>query len=184
MFWREKQSLLPCWHRACLPRYWHSFQRTQHKSLHILKAEHEKEIIKRKKQRISQKLFFDKEAKHLGNVWRVRGKQCAWKCPGVNRVIHSMCLRDIQAYAPIQPHIRQTPVECNHVTGHQIELVNLKELFHFLLVIPRDVDCLAHFPRAFVAPRYRRCNHRGKTENISDEKPNPEMLFFSPQIAT
>lgn len=76
----------------------------------------------------------------------------------VNSVIHSMHLEDVQAYAPIQPHVWQTPVQCNHVTGHQIELVDLKELLHFLLVVLGDVHRLAHLPRTFVTPRYHRWN--------------------------
>lgn len=42
-------------------------------------------------------------------------------CVGVKRVssvIHSMHLKDTQAYAPIQPHVRQTSVECDHIAGH------------------------------------------------------------------
>lgn len=74
----------------------------------------------------------------------------------VSSAIHSMLLEDTQAYAPIQPDIWQTPVERNHVTGHQIELVNLKELLHFLLVVLGDIHRLAHLPGTFVAPRYRR----------------------------
>ncbi len=69
-----------------------------------------------------------------------------------------MHLEEAQAYAPIQPHVRQTPVKYNHVAGHQIELVNLKELLHFLLVVLGDVHRLAHLPRTLMAPRYHRCN--------------------------
>lgn len=71
-----------------------------------------------------------------------------------------MHLDNTQAYSPIQPHIWQTPVECNHVTSHQIELVNFKELLHLLLVVLGDVHCLAHLPWTLVTPRYHRCNRR------------------------
>lgn len=77
-------------------------------------------------------------------------------------------VENTQAYAPIQPHVRQTPVECNHVTGHQIELVNFKELFHFLVVVLGDVHRLAHLPRPLVTPRYHRCN---------DDKKSKLLLF-------
>lgn len=74
---------------------------------------------------------------------------CAIKC---DRYKRSAVGEDTRAYAPIQPHIWQTPVECNHITGHQIELVNLKELLHFLLVILRDVYRFAHLTWTLVAP--------------------------------
>lgn len=95
---------------------------------------------------------------------------CVCRCYSVSSVIHSLHLEDTQANAPIQPHVRQAPVQCNHVTGHQIELVNLKELLHFLLVVLGDVHCLAHLPWTLMAPRYHRCNiTEAKQKNILRE---------------
>lgn len=92
---------------------------------------------------------------------------------------HSLHLEDNQAYAPIQPHIRQTPVECNYVTGHQIELVYFKELPHLLLIVLGDVHCLAHLPWTLVAPRYHRCNtEEGKKRGISDKKASPPLVSY------
>lgn len=72
------------------------------------------------------------------------------------------------AYAPIQPHVGQTPVEGNHVAGHQIKLVNFKQLLHFLLLVLGDDHRLAHLSRTLVAPRYYSCN-RGETREKRDE---------------
>lgn len=70
--------------------------------------------------------------------------------------------------SPIQPHIRQAPVESDHVAGHQVELVDFKELFHFLLVVLGDVNRSAHLARTLVAPRDHSCNKvkGGETETL------------------
>lgn len=69
-------------------------------------------------------------------------------------------------YSPVQPHIRQAPVESDHVAGHQVELVYFKELFHFLLVVLGDVNGSAHLARALVAPRDHSCNKVKREEKI------------------
>lgn len=53
--------------------------------------------------------------------------------------------------SPIQTHVRQGPVQGDHVTGHQVELVDLEELFHFLLVVLGDDHGFAHLPGPFMA---------------------------------
>lgn len=63
-----------------------------------------------------------------------------------------------ESYSPIQPNIRQAPVESDHVAGHQVKLVYFKELFHFLLVVLGNVHRSAHLARTLVAPRDHRCN--------------------------
>lgn len=52
--------------------------------------------------------------------------QACYGVKSASGVIHNMHLEDARADAPIQPHVRQTPVEGDHVAGHQIELVDLK----------------------------------------------------------
>ena len=59
-------------------------------------------------------------------------------------------------YSPVEPHVRQAAVQRDHVAGHQVELVDLEHLLHLVLGVLRDVDCLAHLPRALVAPRDHR----------------------------
>lgn len=73
-----------------------------------------------------------------------------------------------RAYAPIQPHVGQTPVDSDHVTGHQIKLVDFKQVLHFLLLVLGDDHRLAHLARTLVAPRYHSCN-RGETTEACDE---------------
>lgn len=71
-----------------------------------------------------------------------------------------------RAYAPVQPHVGQTPVEGDHVAGHQVKLVNFKQLLHFVLLVLGDDHRLAHLARTLVAPRYHSCNRGGDNREV------------------
>ena len=81
--------------------------------------------------------------------------------------------------SPVQPHVRQAPIECYHVTGHQIELVNFKELFHLFLVFLWDIHRLAHFARTLVASRYHSYNRAKAKQNTCLIRINSHFYFPS-----
>lgn len=64
--------------------------------------------------------------------------------------------------SPVQPDIWQTPVERDHVTGHQVELIDFKELFHLVLIFFGNNHSLPHFTWNLMGARHHRWNRESR----------------------